>query len=75
MLFTEGRKEQAYRGKETVCQKCGCYIYFETRFNEKGEIITKDGLLPNGKQKPDSNLQWFCMNSFNNTDHRCLGVG
>jgi len=71
-LFDQDREDiQAYRGKERSCENCGEQIYFETRWDEKTGLVTKDGQKPNGLQPPDNNVKWFCMTAISKTEHHC----
>jgi len=69
-LFDKNIPEQAYHTKERPCPKgCGILIYFEARFDEEGNIITKDGKMPNGKGPPNNNIKWFWRESLSKSEH------
>lgn len=71
LLFDKDRPEQAYRTTERTCENCGDKIYFETRFDENNNIITKDSQKPNGLSPPENNVKWFCMTALSKTPHNC----
>ena len=69
-LFDKNIPKQAYHTKERPCPKgCGILIYFEARFDEEGNIITKDGKMPNGKGPPNNNIKWFWRESLSKSEH------
>ena len=75
MLFDKNLPEQAYHTKERPCPRgCGTLIYFEARFDEEGNIITKDGEMPNGIFGKDNNVKWFWRESLSKSEHLLEGT-
>ena len=69
-LFDKNIPEQAYHTKERPCPRgCGILIYFECRFDEQGNIITKDGKMPNGIFGKENNVKWFWRESLSKSEH------
>lgn len=69
-LFDKNIPEQAYHTKERPCPKgCGTLIYFECRFDKHGNIITKDGKMPNGIFGKENNVKWFWRESLSKSEH------
>ena len=69
-LFDKTIPEQAYHTKERPCpRECGTLIYFECRFDEDGNIITKDGKMPNGIFGKENNVKWFWRESISKSEH------
>ena len=70
MLFDKNLPEQAYHTKERPCPRgCGTLIYFEARFDEQVNIITKDEKLPNGIFGKENNVKWFWRESISKSEH------
>lgn len=73
-LFDKNIPEQAYHTKERPCPRgCGILIYFECRFDEQGNIITKDGKTPNGIFGKENNVKWFWRESLSKSEHLIEG--
>ena len=73
-LFDKTISEQAYHTKERPCPRgCGILIYFEARFDEQGNIITKDGNIPNGIFGKENNVKWFWRESISKSEHLIEG--
>ena len=69
-LFDKNIPKQAYHTKERPCPRgCGILIYFECRFDEQGNIITKDGKIPNGIFGKENNVKWFWRESLSKSEH------
>jgi len=59
--------QQAKRGKSKQCPNgCGTVIFFESRFGEDGQLITKDN-------SPDS--KWWMMEDVSKALHSCPNKG
>ena len=73
-LFDKNIPKQAYHTKERPCPRgCGILIYFECRFDEDGNIITKDGKIPNGIFGKENNVKWFWRESLSKSEHLIEG--
>ena len=70
LLFDKNLPNQAYHTKERPCPRgCGVLIYFEARIDEQGNIITKDGEMPNGIFGKENNVKWFWRESISKSEH------
>ena len=70
LLFDKNLPNQAYHTKERPCPRgCGVLIYFESRFDQEGNIITKDGEMPNGIFGKENNVKWFWRESISKSEH------
>ena len=69
-LFDKTIPEQVYHTKERPCpRECGTLIYFECRYDDNGNIITKDGQRPNGIFGKENNVKWFWRESISKSEH------
>ncbi len=75
VLFDKNIPDQAYHTKERPCPRgCGTLIYFESRIDENGNMITKDGKIPNGIFGKDNNVKWFWRESISKSEHLIEGT-
>ena len=69
-LFDKTIPEQVYHTKERPCpRECGTLIYFECRYDDNGNMITKDGKTPNGIFGKENNIKWFWRESISKSEH------
>lgn len=70
LLFDPNITDQAYRTKERLCPRgCGVLIYFEARYDKDGNMITKDGKMPNGIFGKENNVKWFWREALSKNEH------